>query len=322
VTIAATVNAPQPPDAAGEDRITLVATEFFALYRPSECDRRVWLRAQGVEEAPPGPYARVLMELGLEHERRHLERFPNHVDLGRVPWGERVERTAELVAEGERVIYQGALRAETTIAGTEVAIVGAPDFLLPARSGYAIRDSKLARRIVGRYRAVELQLATYGWLYEQSFGEAPVALQVHNGAGEIVDIPYEGGEQALAGFERILRARLATEEPPETVGMGKCGGCGFFDRCWPPAVERRSVSLLPWSGSLPGELERRGVKTIDELLERYDAEKLAEVEQPWGRGTKRVGEIAPRACSPGRERSPRTARSCFRRRRSPSAPIA
>ena len=255
-------------------RPRLIATDFFSLYRPSECDLRVWLRAQDVEEAAPGPYSQVLMKLGTEHERRHLARFPNHVDLGRLPIDERAERTRELVAENERVIYQGALQAETTLAGTEVEIVGVPDFLLPARSGYAIRDSKLARRVGGgRYPAIELQLATYGWLYEQTFGEAPVALQVHSGAGVIVDIPYEGGEAALETLERILSDRLADEEPAEPVAWGKCASCGFFDRCWPRAVERRSVGLLPWAGTgLIGELERRGTETIDQLLENYDAE--------------------------------------------------
>ena len=277
-------------------RPRLIATDFFSLYRPSECDLRVWLRAQDVEEAAPGPYSQVLMKLGTEHERRHLARFPNHVDLGRLPIDERAERTRELVAENERVIYQGAFRAETTLAGTEVEIVGVPDFLLPARSGYAIRDSKLARRVGGgRYPAIELQLATYGWLYEQTFGEPPVALQVHSGAGVIVDIPYEGGEAALETLERILRDRLADEEPAEPVAWGKCSGCGFFDRCWPRAVERRSVGLLPWAGTgLIGELERRGTETIDQLLEHYDAESLAELERPWGKKTKAVGDAAPR----------------------------
>ena len=55
----------------------------------------------------------VLMELGIEHERRHLTRFPDHVDLGDLPIDERAERTRELVAENERVIYQGAFRVET-----------------------------------------------------------------------------------------------------------------------------------------------------------------------------------------------------------------
>lgn len=279
----------------------LIATDFFSLYRPSECDLRVWLRAHDVEEAPPSPYSQVLMDLGIEHERRHLTRFPNHVDLGQLAIGERAERTRELVAENERVIHQGALRVETEIAGTAVEIVGAPDFLLPARAGYAIRDSKLARRIVGSYPAIELQLAAYGWLYEQTFGEPPVALQVHNGAGVIVDIPYQGGEAALDTLERILRDRLADEEPPEPVAWGKCSGCAFFEHCWPRAVERRSVGLLPWAGTgLIAELERRGVETIDQLLERFDAESLAELERPRGRKTKPVGDAAPRILASAR----------------------
>jgi predicted RecB family nuclease len=283
-------------------QVRLVATDFFSLYRPSECRLRVWLKHQGEEEAPPGPYSQVLMRLGIEHERRHLARFPNHLDLGELPIAERAERTREAVAAGERVIYQGALRAETTLAGTAVEIVGVPDFLLPARSGYAIRDSKLARRVGGgRKPAIELQLATYGWLYERSFGEPPVALQVHNGAGEIVDVPYEGGERALEVLKEILAVRLAEEEPRETVGWGKCSGCGFFERCWPRAVERRSVGLLPWIGTgLSTELERRGTETIDQLLQSYDADSLAELERPWGKRTKRVGDAAERILASAR----------------------
>ena len=280
----------------GPDKPRLVATDFFSLLRPSECDLRVWLREQGAEEAPPGPYSRVLMDLGLEHERRHLTRFPGHIDVGALPIAERAERTRELVAENERVIYQGALRAETTLDGIEVEIVGVPDFLLPARHGYAIRDSKLARRVGdGRNRKVELQLATYGWLYEQTFGEAPIALQIHNGAGTITDLPYEGGEEALEILERILRDRRLDAPPNEPVAWGKCSGCAFFDRCWPPAVERRSVGLLPWAGiGLIGELERQGVESIDQLLERFDAESLGQFERPWGGKLKPVGEAAGR----------------------------
>jgi predicted RecB family nuclease len=280
----------------------LVATDFFSLYRPSECELRVWLRHQGEEEAPPGPYAEVLIKLGIEHERRHLARFPNHLDLGRGTIAERAERTREAVSAGKQVIYQGALRAETTLAETAVEIVGVPDFLLPARSGYAIRDSKLARRIGGgRHPAVELQLATYGWLYEQTFGEKPVALQVHAGSGEILDIAYEGGGRPLETFARILELRLTEKEPHETVGWGKCSGCAFFNRCWPRALERRSVGLLPWIGTgLSAELERQGTETIEQLLEQFDEDSLAEVERPWGSRMQKVGGSASRILASAR----------------------
>jgi predicted RecB family nuclease len=274
----------------------LIATDFFGYYRPSQCPLRVWLRHQEVEEAPPGPYAEVLMRLGAEHERRHLPRFPDHLDLGSLPIDERVERTREAVDGGERVVYQGALRAETRLAGTEVEIVGVPDFLLPARRAYAIRDSKLARRIGnGSHPEIELQLELYGWLYEQTFGEPPVALQVHNGIGEILVLPYEGGKRALDVLEEILRIRLSAEEPATPVGWGKCSGCGFFERCWPAAVERRSIGLLPWvDRSLIAELENQGVETIDQLLERFDEERLAELERPWGKRRMKVGAGAGR----------------------------
>ena len=203
------------------------------------------------------------------------------------------------------MIYQGAFRVETTLAGTEVEIVGVPDFLLPARSGYAIRDSKLARRVGGgRYPAIELQLATYGWLYEQTFGEPPVALQVHSGAGVIVDLPYEGGEAALETLERILSDRLADEEPAEPVAWGKCSGCGFFDRCWPRAVERRSVGLLPWAGTgLIGELERRGIETIDQLLERLRRRVAGRARAPLGQEDE--GGRRRRAADPRQRPRPR-----------------
>jgi predicted RecB family nuclease len=242
------------------------------------------------------------MNLGLKHEARHLARFPRHVDLGRLPIEERAARTSELVESGESVLYQGALRVETRLAETDVEIVGVPDFMLPARAGHAIRDSKLARRVGrGRNRAAELQLATYGWLYEQTFGRGPVALQIHAGDGTIVDLPYEGGDEALGVLERIFRLRLAEQEPPEPVGWGKCSGCGFFERCWPRAEQQRSVGLLPWIGAgLAGALERRGVLTIDQLLDEYDAETLAEVERPWGKQTKKVGDGAERILASAR----------------------
>jgi predicted RecB family nuclease len=280
----------------------LVATDFFGYYRPSECGLRVWLRGQGVEEAPPGPYAEVLMKLGAEHERRHLARFPNALDLGAGPLEERVERTRAAVEARQRAVYQGALRAQAQLAGVDVEIVGVPDFLLPARRGYAVRDSKLARRIgSGSHPEIELQLLLYGWLYERSFGEPPVALQVHNGIGEILHIPYESAERALEVLEEILRFRLSAEEPATPVGWGKCSGCGFFERCWPAAVEQRSIGLLPWvDRSLIAELESRGVETLDQLLDGFAEASLAEVERPWGKRQTKVGEGAGRILASAR----------------------
>jgi predicted RecB family nuclease len=174
--------------------------------------------------------------------------------------------------------------------------------MLPAHRGYAIRDSKLARRIGnGSHPEIELQLELYGWLYEQTFAEPPVALQIHNGIGEILVFPYEGGEQALEVLGEILRIRRSAEQPETPVGWGKCSGCGFFERCWPAAVARRSIGLLPWvDRGLIAELEAQGVETIDELLERFDEDQLAELERPRGAKQMKVGGGAGRILTSAR----------------------
>lgn len=278
-----------------EPPLRLHPSDFYGFLRPSTCGLRVWLRAHGEEEDPPGVYAEMLMRLGIEHERRHLRRFPDAIDIAELPRDVQARATAQLVDAGERVVYQGRLEATATLAGREVEISGLPDFMLPARDGYAIRDSKLNRRVGSGQEHVRLQLEAYGWLYERTFGEPPAALQVHAGSGEILTLDYGGGDDALAAFERILRYRLLAEEPrDEHVGVSKCGGCGFRSRCWPAAVERQDVGLIPFADrGLIDRLHEEGTSTLPLLLDRYDAAKLAELERPTWDGTLRP--VGPRS---------------------------
>ena len=291
-----------PEASAAEPLPRLVASDFYGYLRPSQCGLRVWLREQDAEEAPLGVFAATLMRLGIEHERRHLERFRRHVDIGTLPREQQAAATVELVAARERVIYQGRLEAQTTLAGREVEIVGLPDFMLPARSGYAIRDSKLNRRVGPSSLHVALQVELYGWLYEQTFGDAPVALQVHAGGGEIFDVPYEdGGKRALETLGRILELRMVEGEPEEYVGVSKCADCGFHGRCWPMAVKRRDIGLLPGvDRGLIEELHATGTDTLDELLADWDVERLAALERPTRRGPAPVGERSVRILTSAR----------------------
>jgi predicted RecB family nuclease len=235
------------------------------------------------------------MRLGQEHEERHLATFPSHLDLGQGSIRDRAARTAEALGRGEALIYQGAFRSITELAGEDVEIVGVPDFLLVTPYGYAIRDSKLARRVEAGHPEIRLQLQLYGWLYEQTCGERPVSLQVHNGASEIVVIPYDGGAAPLAMLERIVAVREQPDPPPLAVGWSKCSACGYFERCWPRAERARSVGLLPGVDlGLASELESRGSGTIKTLRERFDVDTLSEVERPWGTKRAKVGSATSR----------------------------
>lgn len=269
---------------------SLSPSGLYNLMRPSRCDLREWLRSHDYAEEPHGAFTEILFGMGIDHERRHLQRFPGAIDIAELPASGRREATREQLDRGERVIYQGVLRAVTTLAGREVEIIGHPDFMLPARRGWAIRDSKLARSLSDYIR---LQLLTYGWLYEQTTGKPPVALHMHAGSGEIHDVPYEDPDEALAMLERMLELRGADERPLERVGTSKCSGCGFRDHCWPQALARKELGTLPRvDRGLVDELAGRGIETAPELLERFDVDSLAKLERPWRGRRKPVGERA------------------------------
>jgi len=263
---------------------------LYNLLKPSRCDLRVWLGSHGFEEEPPDAYREVLFDLGNAHEARHRERFPGAVDVAGLPREERELATLELLRERRRVIYQGVLRARTTLAGREVEVVGHPDFMLPARAQWAIRDSKL-NRSVSDY--IVFQLHTYGWLYEQTMGAPPVALQVHAGSDEIIDVPYEPEvvEETLGLLARMIELRFADERPDVHVSNPRCSGCGFREHCWPQAIERREVGLLPSvdRGTVE-ELHARGAGTIPDLLADFDVASLAGLERPWRGRMKPAGE--------------------------------
>ena len=65
------------------DTMLLKASDPYSLHNPSTCERRVYLRHQGEPEEPPGPYEQVLRALGDRHEKSHLGKFQEVVDLAR-----------------------------------------------------------------------------------------------------------------------------------------------------------------------------------------------------------------------------------------------
>lgn len=273
----------------------LTATDIHGYYRPSFCPLRIYLRQQGVEEAPPSPYEEVLERLGQEHERRHLATFAAVVNLAGGILEDRAKRTAEEIAKGASVIYQGVLQARTTLGGVDCEIIGRPDFLIcQGNVDYTVRDSKMSRRITEKeHPEILLQLDLYGWLYEKTFARAPVKLEVHSGTGEVVEVTYQEGSAALAVLEEVLGLKRATAEPYSPVGWSKCNGCGYRDRCWSAAEGRRDVALVQGvDQGLAVALRGEDVTTYDQLLGRFSEEELAEFKRRHGKSMRKVGKAA------------------------------
>jgi predicted RecB family nuclease len=149
----------------------LTASDFMTYWRPSVCELRVFLHEKGEPEAELGAFDEVMRRLGIRHEQEHLATLGSYLDLSSIPIDGRVERTLEATAQKTPVIYQPAFLVRHTIAGTDVEIVGVPDFLIFDGDGYVIRDCKMSRRIEAEiHPEIIVQVQLYGWLLERSTG--------------------------------------------------------------------------------------------------------------------------------------------------------
>jgi len=270
------------------------ASEVYSYYRPSKCELRVYLRQRGLPEAPAGPYDELMRSLGKEHETGHLESLDPVLDIGTVPVDQRVSATIDAIGKNAPVIYHGRLEKHLDLDSLHWTVIGEPDFMIKSSDGYIIRDSKISRRITPKdHPEVIDQMLIYGWLFEVCTGNAPQALEVHAGTGEIVDIPYEGETEALAALRRLVELKTATEQPLTPVGWSKCSGCGFFDHCWPKAVEDQDVATVEGvDQGLAVALKVNGIHTAEELLDSFTEVSLAEFKRPWGKREQKVGKKA------------------------------
>jgi predicted RecB family nuclease len=282
------------------DRGHLSASSFSLLYRPSRCERRVYLAASGAPGAEPSELSDLIRELGLRHEQEHLAAFPEHRDLSEGNMADRARRTKDAVAGDAAVIYQGVMRA--AFPGTRDVVSGIPDFLIRDGDSYRIRDCKLSRSAgEATHPEISRQLQVYGWLFQTAFGKPPAALEAYLGDRSIASIPYAGAEAALRDIGLIRELSQLAEEPYAPVGWSKCSECPYFQRCWTAAEEAHDVSLVHKLDQATAlVLRAQGVRTYDELLAVHTPESLAQVRRPQGTRMPRIGAAAGRILSNAR----------------------
>jgi predicted RecB family nuclease len=143
--------------------IRLIASDLVTQRRPTPCELRVWLSHHGEPEREATEFEKVLSRLGLTHEKEHLATLAAYTDLSALSEDERIQRTLGAVGARVPVLYQPTFRVSQPIAGTEVEIVGQPDFLILDGDGYIVRDAKMARRIdEENHPEILLQVQLYG----------------------------------------------------------------------------------------------------------------------------------------------------------------
>jgi predicted RecB family nuclease len=263
---------------------------FYFLHSPTKCIKRLYLSFQGIKPAPPGAFQQLLFTLGQRHEKKHLETFPFFKNLIFKPF----EKTLEELKTGTSVIYQGTLHCQTVVRGKEIGVTGIPDFLLKEDSGYFIRECKLALNLSEKnHPEIIRQLQVYGWLLEKTAGIRPLRLEVVLGDGNTEYLEYQGEEKALFYLDSLLQIVTLPAIPYSPVGWSKCSGCGYHQLCWDEAYKQNDIALIYGTDqNLVLRLREEGVRTIGEMIDRFDVTGLSGFKKPHGEREQKVGKKA------------------------------
>ena len=105
--------------------LEITPSDFYSLYSPSKCELRLYLSQKGVESTQPSEFMKVIFKLGQRHEKNHLATFQDCSDLT----GKPAEMTLDAIQTGCPVIYQGSFKAEVSVDGQMIKVIGIPDFL-------------------------------------------------------------------------------------------------------------------------------------------------------------------------------------------------
>jgi uncharacterized protein len=262
---------------------------------PAACGRRIHLRAQNLPEGPGDPFLETLAKLGQKHEDRVRAELAPYLDLKPGDAGERIAMTREALATREHeTLYQPLLLGRAELGTDEKEIVGEPDFLVWRDGQWRIREVKLARNVEGNHHAeIRLQVECYGWLLEQTLGQAPEVMEIVLGDGTLQEVPYQGGGEALELLDRLVRIEESSDYGYEPVGWSKCRPCVFREHCWPEAERQNDVACVPeLDQGLARELHDQGVATVEDFLAGFDEATLAALTRPWGKKRQKVGKKA------------------------------
>jgi len=282
------------------NRIRLSASDVTNFLACQHLTRLDMLHGRG-DLQPPHEFDigfQTLIERGEAHEKAVLEQFHADglqvIDITGGPRAAAAEAaaTAEALASGADVIYQGVLTREQ--AGDEPALLGRPDFLiradlLPAPDGeqradqahYEVVDAKLAR--TAKARAVA-QTTFYSHLLADLQGIRPRWMHLALGNGELVS--FKVGDYAAYERQtrRVLSAFIAADpgaNPPSDTypePVEHCAICRWSEAC---AARRRSdddLSLI--AGITKGQrraLKAAGIATKHEFANAGDLPELSRV---------------------------------------------
>jgi predicted RecB family nuclease len=263
-------------------------SDFYDLFQPSYCERRVWLTANRPDLAiTDADFIQLVQQKGIAAEEAHVQTIgpvetPEYPQLA-FPAG--FEETRKMIESETPIIYQGIL------IGRDNHWMAIPDLLIfdKKTERYIVRDVKLTKNPDSRPE-IALGMGLCRVLAEEVLGYEPV-LEVVTGDGKLLS-PYIAPDRKVItqGIKLVTELKSLAEEPFEISGWSKCKNCSFFDHCWGEAWESRHVCTMPGiEQGISSALWNNDIRTWETLLEKGC--DIAEITFERGSQTQRIGPI-------------------------------
>lgn len=244
------------------------------LYDLVKCPTRVHLDLFGVGVRDEvSPFVQLLWEQGAVHEAQVMADIGRpYEDLSGLPADERQRRTAEAMAAGAPLIYQGRI--------AHGDMVGDPDLLEKVGGSYLAIEIKSGAGIEGMddsgklKKTYAVQLGLYTEILEGlgcSAGRAPCVIDARC---ERVEYPLDDAQgtrtpQTWWGFYREVRdqARLiaAGQEVPLACSGADCKLCWWYSFCRADVQARDDLSRIPELGRSKRDVLAPHIATVQEM---------------------------------------------------------
>ncbi len=256
-----------PPSLSASD-VSLALSDPFGLWHDHHGDLKL--------KDPEDEYKIFLKEQGLRIEKELLaKRHASFVDLKDEPFEAAAKQTAELMKQGNVVIYGGALSTE------KLGLYGRPDVIVvePKRNA-VIEEYKLAGVPDDRHK---IQALAYAHLMTKSHGHSCEARVVSRNNEEF-PVPYE--EQLVESAIQRAREILSQKKPPYPVH--DCPGSEWHGLQNKMAREQTDVTLA-WNvgRAIAGKFHSIGVHTLQDLA-KMDPQALKSIK---GLGAKKIPQL-------------------------------
>ena len=214
--------------------------------------------------------AALLQKQGDAHEAAHLEKLKDAghgvVEIARGNLAQNADETRAALAQGSRIIFQGAFLAERWGGWSDfLERVERPSLLGPF--SYEVTDTKLKRKAHPKH---VLQLVLYSDLLAEIQGVMPEHAHVQLGNGMRATLRLADYAHYARGARAKLEAFVASPEPTRPIPCADCSLCRWADHC--DTVLTSQDSLFQVANITRGQVKKLEASGIDTMaaLARHD----------------------------------------------------